>query len=99
MTYHIYILYSEKLNHFYIGHTTNLDNRFTKHNNGESPYTSQGIPWSLLWSTTKNSFRLAEALEFKLKNLSRSRKIKFMKKYHEGVVEQDLLVKLSQHSN
>ena len=91
MVYHVYILYSVKLNRFYVGHTSNLENRFKKHNNGESAYTSQGIPWNLLWSTTKNSYRRAEALEFKLKNLSRVRKIKFMKNYSKGIKDHKLI--------
>ena len=62
-----------------------------QHNNRESPYTSQGIPWTLLWSTSKSSFRQAETLEFKLKNLSRIRKIKFMRKYADCIQNLDLL--------
>ena len=94
MQYHVYILYSKKLNRFYAGHTSTLENRLVEHNSGESSYTSQGMPWILLWSATKPSFRQAEALEFKLKNLSQSRKIKFMMKYSEGVVDQLLLLEI-----
>ena len=94
MSYTCYILYSKKLNRFYIGNTHNLENRLKEHNSGESPYTSQGRPWTLLWFTSKDSFRQAEALEFKLKNLSQSRKIKFMMKYSEGMVDQQLLLEI-----
>ena len=95
MPYHIYILYSLKLSRFYVGHTINVDVRLREHNSGESQYTSQGIPWTLLWTTSKDSFRQAEALEFKLNNLSRSRKSQFMNKYHEGLVSQDILESIS----
>ena len=91
MQYHIYILYSKKLKRFYVGQTINLSNRLTEHNSGESPYTSAGIPWHLVWSTTKDTFRAAEVLEDKLKNLSRARKIKFMRKYNEGITDVKLL--------
>lgn len=91
MSYHVYILYSKKLNRFYIGHTSNLENRLIEHNNGESLYTAQGMPWELIWSTIKDSYRQAEALEFKLKNLSIFRKIKFMNKYFEGIVNHEFL--------
>lgn len=91
MNFHVYILYSTKLNRFYIGHTTNLENRLIEHNSGESLYTSQGMPWKLVWSTIKENYRQAEDLEFKLKNLSKVRKIKFMNKYEEGIVDIELL--------
>ena len=91
MSCHVYILYSKRLSRFYIGHTRDLQNRLNEHNSGESAYTSQGIPWTIIWSTTKDSFRQAEALEFKLKNLSRARKIKFMRKYGDGMEMEDVL--------
>ena len=96
-TYHIYILYSKSLNRFYVGQTTKLQNKILEHNNGESPYTSQGIPWTLLWSTTKPSCRQAESLEFKLKNLSQIRKIRLMKKYSDGIEHHELLLKIESH--
>ena len=91
MNFHVYILYSKKLNRFYIGHTTNLENRLIEHNSGESLYTSQGMPCKLVWSTIKENYRQAEDLEFKLKNLSKARKTKFMNKYEEGIVDIELL--------
>jgi putative endonuclease len=91
MTYHVYIIYSKNLNRFYIGYTNNLNNRIKEHNGRESKYTSGGTPWALLWSTTKPSVRDAENLEFKLKNLTRVRKIRFMRKYAEGIHDLDLL--------
>ena len=91
MPYLVYILYSKKLNRFYVGQTIDLQNRVEEHNNGESPYTSTGTPWTLIWSTVKSSFRETELLEQKLKNLSRTRKIRFMLKYLEGVANMKLL--------
>jgi len=83
MMYRVYILYSPSLDRFYVGQTNDLKNRIEEHNNGESSYTSGGTPWILIWSARKASFRAAESLEEKLKNLSRSRKIKFMYKNKE----------------
>ena len=91
MIHVVYILYSSKLDRFYVGQTSNLENRIIEHNSGESLYTSTGIPWSLLWSTEKSSLRAAEDLELKLKNLTRVRKVKFMRKYPEGIRDQELL--------
>jgi putative endonuclease len=97
MHYIVYILYSSGINRFYVGQTSNLDNRITEHNSGESPYTSTGIPWKLLWSTTKPTLRTAEDLEFKLKNLTRVRKIRFMRKYPDGIQDMDLLNSITPH--
>ena len=91
MQFHVYILYSEKLDRFYVGQTSYLQRRLSQHNSGESQYTSAGIPWTLLWSEPKYSRLDAEILERKLKNLSRIRKIGFMKKYESGLIELDLL--------
>ena len=42
---HMYILYSEKLDKYYIGACNDLDRRFYEHNIGHSKFTSLGIPW------------------------------------------------------
>ena len=91
MSYHTYILYSKRMDRFYVGSTAHLQKRLLQHNNRESSYTAAGVPWILLWNTEKVSRMEAEELERKLKNLSRLRKIQFMKKYSEGVIDPELL--------
>lgn len=85
MPVHVYILYSTKLNKFYVGSTNDLSRRLQQHNTGQSNYTSAGIPWILLWSCSKPSRLQAEELEKKLKNLTRVRKLRFMQKYRDGI--------------
>jgi putative endonuclease len=48
----VYTLYSEKLNHFYIGATNDLDKRIREHNTVKfkSSSTSRGIPWVIYLS-------------------------------------------------
>ena len=46
---HSYILFSEKLNKFYIGACTNIERRFYEHNIGHSKFTSLGIPWKIVY--------------------------------------------------
>ena len=46
--YSTYILWSEKLQKYYIGHTDNLSRRITEHNTGESKYIKLGKPWTLM---------------------------------------------------
>lgn len=91
MTNQVYILYSRKFSRFYVGVSTDVQRRLTQHNNKETPFTAGGVPWVLIWSTTKHSVSEAEILERKLKNLTRERKIRFMKKYDEGLVLKDIL--------
>lgn len=45
----VYILWSEKLRKFYIGHTDNLPRRMEEHNSGRSVYTKKGDPWILIY--------------------------------------------------
>ena len=50
MTFHLYILQSEKTTKYYIGSTGNLQDRFTRHNSGRSKATKAGIPWLLVYT-------------------------------------------------
>lgn len=46
MYYYVYILKSEQITEtYYTGFTTKLDERVSKHNNGEVPHTSKYKPW------------------------------------------------------
>ena len=47
MTAFLYILYSEKLNKFYVGSTTNMERRILEHNRGKEKFTKTGVPWEL----------------------------------------------------
>lgn len=47
MPYHFYILYSESIDRFYYGHTSNLSKRIERHNAGKVKSTKSGIPWVL----------------------------------------------------
>lgn len=98
MPYHTYILYSKRINRFYVGSTAHLHNRLLQHNNQKSKYTATGVPWILLWHTEKPTRLKAEKLECKLKNLARLRKVRFMLKYSEGVSEKELLNNLFKNS-
>ena len=54
-----YILFSERLNKYYVGACTDIERRLYEHNIGHSKFTSTGMPWLLLY---KESFdTLAEA--------------------------------------
>ncbi len=49
--YYTYILYSKKLNRYYVGSTQDLSSRLLRHNCGDGcKYTKVGIPWDLVYS-------------------------------------------------
>jgi putative endonuclease len=44
-----YILYSSKLDKYYVGACINMERRLHEHNIGHSSFTSTGIPWELMY--------------------------------------------------
>ena len=89
MCYFVYILYSESLDSFYKGQTSDLKERLMRHNLKREKATKTGAPWKLLWYTVKESRSEALILESKIKNLSRKRLIEFMRKYKENLAGPD----------
>ena len=48
--FYIYILQSETTTKFYIGSTSNIEDRLIRHNGGRSKATKTGIPWKLVYT-------------------------------------------------
>ena len=48
MMFKVYILWSEKLQRYYVGSTNDLNDRLHRHNSGDGKYTSKGTPWKLV---------------------------------------------------
>jgi putative endonuclease len=69
----LYILFSEKLNKYYIGACTNLDRRLYEHNIGHSKFTSKGIPWTLVYQEAFDDLISAKRREAQIKKM-KSRK-------------------------
>lgn len=44
-----YIIYSVKLDRYYIGYTDNLSWRIERHNQGWGRFTRTGVPWKLVY--------------------------------------------------
>jgi len=85
MKYFVYILFSQSIQKFYIGQTNNIDQRIKRHNSSSQKFTSKGVPWELVWFTSKVTRSEAITLERKLKNLKQLRLMKFMQKYSTGI--------------
>ena len=63
--YFVYILYSKKIDRYYVGSTNNIDDRLRRNNSGQGIYTKKGIPWEFIISfefTTRS-----EAVKFEMK--------------------------------
>jgi putative endonuclease len=81
MMFHVYILFSEKFQRFYIGQTNNLTDRLNRHNSGYERATAPYAPWKLILSIEKPNRSEAMVLERKLKNLNKEDLKKFIAKY------------------
>ncbi|MBC7555079.1 MAG: GIY-YIG nuclease family protein [Taibaiella sp.] len=46
----VYILYSPKLNKYYVGECSNLERRIYEHTIGHSAFRSTGVPWELKYA-------------------------------------------------
>ena len=63
----IYILYSHKLDKYYVGACIDLQRRLYEHNIGHSKFTSLGLPWILKYSESFTTLPLAKKRELKIK--------------------------------
>ena len=50
MKFTVYLIQSEKDDSFYIGFTSNIEQRLSYHNLGKSRYTSRKMPWRLVYT-------------------------------------------------
>jgi predicted GIY-YIG superfamily endonuclease len=65
----VYILRSQKeAERYYVGFTTNLEQRLNEHNNGKSIYTKPWLPWELDTYIVFRSEKKAKAFEKYLKS-------------------------------
>jgi len=69
----LYVLFSEKLNKYYVGACTNLERRLYEHTIGHSKFTSTGIPWILVYQETFDDLQAAKRRELQIKKM-KSRK-------------------------
>ena len=67
MSFKVYILWSDKLQKYYVGSTNDLEDRIHWHNTGQGKFTSTGMPWTLIWSYACVDRKEAMHLEMKIK--------------------------------
>jgi putative endonuclease len=64
----VYIIYSEKLNKFYIGYSSDVQERLRKHNRRSKGFSSLGRPWVLVYTESFDHKKDAMDRERQLKN-------------------------------
>ena len=74
-----YILYSEKLNKYYVGSCNDPDRRLYERNIGHSKFTSLGIPWTIVYQEEFATLREARQRELAIKKMK-------SRKYIEGLI-------------
>jgi putative endonuclease len=74
--YTTYIVFSVKLNKYYIGQTCDLNRRLQEHNRGKTKYFVAGIPWKIVYSKEFNTRAEAVNLEARIKNRGAARFLK-----------------------
>ena len=65
--HHVYIIYSSNLDVYYIGSTSNVEERIKKHNSKHKGFTNQTNDWELVYM---------ESFDFKTEALIRERQLK-----------------------
>ena len=73
--FYTYILYSPTIKKFYIGVTSNIEQRIHYHNAGRSPFTRNKGPWDLVYSETYQTKQQALRRERELKSWKSSKRI------------------------
>ena len=69
----VYIIYSAKLDRYYVGYTSDIQIRISQHNSGLSSYTSTATDWKVLYTEQYLSRDEAHKRELSIKR-KKSRK-------------------------
>jgi putative endonuclease len=67
MVFSVYIIYSAKLDKYYVGYTEHLSIRLNQHNNGESTFTSKANDWILKYTEAFDSREMVHGRELEIK--------------------------------
>ncbi len=67
MKYSVYILFSEKLDRYYVGSTNDIERRLYEHNIGHGKFTRRGLPWRLKYCKGFDTKQEAEEEERRIK--------------------------------
>ncbi len=68
MKWFTYILYSKKIDRYYVGSTDDIKWRLERHNMGWGKYSKRGIPWERVYYESFSSKSLAMKREKEIKS-------------------------------
>ena len=74
--FYLYILYSPSRDKYYIGYTSDVQERVIEHNSGATNYTRSGKPWNLVYKE-----------EFDLKSDAIKRELEIKRKKSRKYIE------------
>jgi putative endonuclease len=78
-TYSVYVIYSPKIDQFYIGSTNDLEARLKHHNYGATPSTKKGAPdWIIKYTETFQDKSSALKREIQIKKKKSRKYIQFL---------------------
>ena len=66
--FYVYVLYSSKIEGYYVGITTSINCRLKEHNVGKTKSTRRGIPWEIIYKEVFETRILARQREKYLKS-------------------------------
>jgi putative endonuclease len=74
----MYIIYSQKLDKYYIGYTSDIKSRIIKHNRKSKAFSNLGRPWTLVYSEQYESKKEAMDREKQLKNWKNRQRLEML---------------------
>jgi len=77
----VYILYSSKIDKYYIGACIDMERRLYEHNIGHSKFTATGLPWELKYTESYPNLQEAKKRELQIKKMK-------SRKYIEKIIAQ-----------
>ena len=82
--YYFYIIYSEKLNHFYYGHSNDLSGRLRRHNTNHKGWTGKTNDWVIVYTEPFKTKSKAYARERQVKAWKNRKRVEeLIKKNHD----------------
>lgn len=89
MNYVVYVLYSKRLQKYYVGETVDLVQRINEHNAGmyKGSFTSQSNDWELYLSFEVETRIMARRIETYIKKMKSKVYIENLKKYPEMIIK------------
>lgn len=63
----VYILFSDKISRYYVGQTSDIEDRLKRHNSGRVNSTKYGMPWKVVLHLKVSNRSEAMALKTKIK--------------------------------